>query len=180
MKNVMTVVGVLALIIVFVSLTAMFVPVSATSSTKTPKPTHTDSPASTECSGDSCEPLPTESEGCEHSAPGQNPHCTPEATDVPPTDVPPTDVPPTDVPPTDTQEPEDTVTPLPTGTPENTSTMEPTSTTEPTLTPTPIPTGKGEGTNTPTPLRTPTHRPKDTQWPSQTPLPTITPPSGLG
>lgn len=30
----------------------------------------------TPCPGNSCEPLPTQSQGCEHSAPGKNPHCS--------------------------------------------------------------------------------------------------------
>ena len=28
-----------------------------------------------DCPGHSCDPLPPQSEGCEHAAPGQNPHC---------------------------------------------------------------------------------------------------------
>jgi len=38
-----------------------------------------------DCSGQSCDPLPPPSEGCENSAPGQNPHCDdhPKPVDTP-------------------------------------------------------------------------------------------------
>ena len=38
-----------------------------------------------DCPGQSCDPLPPKSEGCENSAPGQNPHCDdhPKPVDTP-------------------------------------------------------------------------------------------------
>lgn len=70
----------------------------------------------TSCPGNSCQPLPTKSQGCEHSAPGKNPHCnTPTPVTPPPTPVRATNtpVPPTPIPTNTAVPPTATNTPVP-------------------------------------------------------------------